>query len=194
MPEPVMERLTDGSKRAPAPDGTDTLMVRAYPALRRMAEARLRGLPPGLTMQATAIVHEAWLDLRADGDRQWESDAHFAGTAARAVRDVVVDAARRRCRIKRGGGSGRVSLAADVVIAPELPADPESILRLDEALRQLERTAPDPATVVRLRWFAGLTHESIAAATGTSVRTVERRWRFARAWLAVQIAGDGAAA
>ncbi|MFK7960012.1 MAG: ECF-type sigma factor [Phycisphaerales bacterium] len=190
-----MTESTITTERAPTRRAsTDTMMADAYGGLRRLAESRLRHLPPGLTMQATAVVHEAWIDLRAsDGtESRWTSRAHFEGAAARAVREVVVDAARRRCRLKRGGDRRRTDLRPDLVVADALPADPESILRLDEGLRALEDAAPGPAEVVRLRWFGGMTHESIAAATETSVRTVERRWRFARAWLAMRLQDDGA--
>lgn len=166
---------------------TDCLMEAAYPALRRLAESRLRSLPPGLTMQATAVVHEAWMDLRGDGIRQWDGPGHFQAVAASAIRDVVVDAARRRSRIRRGGDRRRVPIDAVDLATPGLPDDPDAIVHLDAALRELEDVAADPAAVVRLRWFGGMSHAMIAAVLDVSERTVERRWRFARAWLATRL-------
>lgn len=166
-----------------------TLLPILYEELRRLAEARLRRTPPGLTLQPTALVHEAWIKLVGDRDPGWSHRGHFLAAAAQAMREILVDHARRRSALKRGGGRLRVEADVDG-IAIEVPVD--EVLALDEALRQLERAAPRPARVVELRWFAGLSNAEAAQVLEISEPTVERDWRFARSWLAKAIAGETA--
>jgi RNA polymerase sigma factor (TIGR02999 family) len=157
------------------------LSTRVYDELRAIARARLASQSPGHTLQATALVHEAYLKLRAHPDLLNGDRALFFHAAANAMRQVLVDHARSHARDKRGG-SARQRTFADVA---ELAADhdPDEILALDEAVRRLEEQQPQAARVVQLRFFAGLSVEETAQALGLSARTVKREWQYARAWL-----------
>jgi RNA polymerase sigma factor (TIGR02999 family) len=135
----------------------------------------------GHTLQATALVHEAFVRLLGDADVAWDSRGHFYVAAAEAMRRILIEHARSRGREKRGGGRQRVPLS--VVDVPASADDPEQILAVDDALRRLEGEDPDAANVVRLRFYAGLGVEETARALGKSPRTVAREWAFARAWL-----------
>lgn len=160
------------------------LMVRAYQDLRRLAAAQLRGERPGHTLQATALVHELYLRLFAGDPPSWEDRAHFLATAARQLRHLVIDHARRRNARKRGGPHARVDV--DLLGLAGLPLDAR-VLDLDEALLALEQLEPRAASVVELRFFGGLDEKEIAAAVGISVATVKRDWTFARSWLQVRM-------
>ena len=131
-------------------------------------------------MQATALVHEAWLRLAGDEAQRWENRRHFFGAAAEAMRRILVENARRKRSLKRGAGTERVDLD-DVDVATEAKAD--SLLALDEALALLAGEDPQAAEVVKLRFFVGLGNAEVAALLGVSERTVKRIWTFARAWL-----------
>lgn len=159
------------------------LLPLVYEELRSLARARLARTPPGNTLQATALVHEAYMKLVGEADPGWDGRAHFFGAAAQAMRDILVDQARRKGSLKRGGDRKRI--AADAPEAEPLAIDPpaEDVLALDEALRKLEAEDARKGQVVALRFFAGLTNEEISVALGVSLPTVERDWRFARAWL-----------
>lgn len=160
------------------------LLPLVYRELHRLAQARMAKTPPGNTLQATALVHEAYLRLVGSGDPGWNGRGHFFGAAALAMRNILVEQARRKAAVKHGGGAARVDVdTADIAI--EAPA--EDILALDEALRRLEQDDPDAARVVMLKHFAGLNNEEVAAVLGVSDRTVRREWRFARAWLQNQL-------
>ncbi len=156
-----------------------------YSELRRLAEARLARLPAGQTLQATALVHEAFLRLVGEEDPGWDGRAHFFGAAARAMRDILVDQARRKGRLKHGGGHRRVALedAVPTLSQEEEATITDEIVSLDAALRRMEEEYPRAAEVVMYRYFAGLDSEQTASILGVSARTVEREWRFARAWL-----------
>ncbi len=145
-----------------------------------MARAQLRHERPDHSLQATALVHEAYLRLAGRGDPQWNDKAHFFHAAAEAMRRILIEHARSRARVKRGGGQKRVSLSGIDLAAEQ---DPEEVLALDDAIRRLEQQDPSVAEVVRLRFFAGLSVEETAQALGISERTVKREWAFARAWL-----------
>lgn len=157
------------------------LMPAVYAELRRLAAAMAGGLPPGQTLQPTALVHEAYLRLVGDQDPGWHGRRHFFGAAARAMRDILVEQARRKAALKHGGGARRVELTEGLaVIAP--PA--EDLLALDEAIQKLRAERPHLAEIVMLRYFAGLSVDETAAVLAISASTLAREWRFARAWLA----------
>jgi len=181
---------------ADRPEGTVTQMLKAagagdaraaaellplvYSELRQLAQARMAKTPPGNTLQPTALVHEAFLRLVGTDQPSWHSRGHFFAAAAQAMRQILVEQARRKASAKRGGGHKRVDLElAEPFIEP--PA--EDLLALDEALTRLEQADPRKGKIVMLRYFAGLTAEETAAALGVSVPTIERDWRFIRTFL-----------
>ncbi len=151
-----------------------------YEELRRLAGHKMAHEAPGQTLQPTALVHEAWLRLAGNGDQRWQSRAHFFGAAAEAMRRILVERARRKQRIKRGGGLERVEFDDENLASP---VPDEDLLALDEALARLETTDPRASEVVKLCFFVGLTQEEAATQLGASISTVERTWAFARAWL-----------
>jgi RNA polymerase sigma factor (TIGR02999 family) len=163
-----------------SPGNSEELLATVYDELRRLAAARMARESAGQTLQATALVHEAWLQLVGEGDRSWENRAHFFGAAAHAMRRILVDAARRKSRMKRGAGRVRVDLA-DVDIAEAMRDD--DVLLINEALEKLEREDPDQAQIVVLKFFGGLTNEEVAATLGIGERTVYRQWVCAKARL-----------
>ena len=152
--------------------------------LKAIAQKRLAGEKPGHTLQATALVGEVYLKL-AGQECSWRDRRHFFGVAAQAMRRILVDSARSRDRAKRGGkGVVKHSLSGIQIAEPEFDAD---LLALNEALDELERLAPENAEVVNLKFFSGLSLPECAEVLGVSLSTIERRWRFARAWLRDQI-------
>ena len=159
----------------------ERLLPLVYDELRKLARHRLSDLPPGRTLQATALVHEAWLKLVGDADPGWNHRGHFFGAAARAMRDILVDHERRRRSLKRGGDRLRIEVSHE--LAADDGAPPEDLLELDAALCRLEQDRPRHHQVVMLRHFAGLTVPETAEALGISPATVDRDWAFARAWL-----------
>jgi RNA polymerase sigma factor (TIGR02999 family) len=160
---------------------TDPLVEQVYTQLRAIAQRQLHQERPGHTLQATALVHEAYLRLAGAGI-PWSSPAAFYTAAAEAMRRILIEHARKRNRIKRGGDARRLDL--DLSHVAELDdTDPDRIVALDDAFRRLEGADPRAASVVALRFYAGLTIEQTAAALGLSERTVKREWEFARAWL-----------
>jgi RNA polymerase sigma factor (TIGR02999 family) len=173
------------------PGNSAVLLAAVYEELRRLAAARMARESAGQTLQATALVHEAWLQLVAEGDRSWENRAHFFGAASHAMRRILVDAARRKSRRKRGAGSERVELG-EVEIAAATPDD--SVLLINEALEQLEREDPEQAQIVVMKFFGGMTNEEVAASLGIGERTVYRQWVCAKArlfrWVRQQESGD----
>jgi len=178
---------------APAP-GTEAiaagdLLAAVYEELRRLAAHRIERIPPGQTLQATALVHEAWVRIRDRRPEGWSGRAEFFHAAARAMRDILVEDARRKAGPKRGGD--RVRLVLDDVAGIGVEAPREDLLALDDALGALEVEHPDEARVVALRYFAGLTVGEVAEVTEASVSTVERRWRLARAWLRRRLDAGG---
>jgi RNA polymerase sigma factor (TIGR02999 family) len=165
------------------------LLPEVYAELRRLAAALTAQLRPGQTLQPTALVHEAYLRLVRHQDPGWEGRRHFFGAAARAMREILIEQARRKDSLKRGGGARRVELAEGLVLI-EPPAD--DLLALDEAIGQLQEEKPHLAEVVLLRYYTGLSVEETAEVVGRSVSTVTREWRFARAWLAGRLGGAAA--
>ncbi len=166
----------------------DRLFAVVYAELRRVARGQLRRLPGKDTLSTTALVNETYLKLA--GDRAWSARdrSHFFALAARAMRQILVDHARRRSRQKRGGGDLPVSLAEGLVPAPERA---EELLALDQALAQLEAVDAELARIVEWRFFGGLSVEEVAALLEVSDRTVKRHWRAARAFLFQQLEGQG---
>ncbi len=162
------------------------LLPLVYDELRRLAARRLALETPGQTLQATALVHEAYLRLVGPADgKPWDGRGHFYAAAAEAMRRIVLDRARDRKRLKRGGTRRRESLDLDSLIADDAPAD--DLIDLDEALDRLAGVDPRGAELVKLRLYAGLTLDEAAEALGVVRRTAERDWAFARAWLFRQL-------
>jgi RNA polymerase sigma factor (TIGR02999 family) len=152
-----------------------------YAELRRLAASLTAQRGPGQTLTPTALVHEAFLRLVKDQDPGWQGRRHFFGAAARAMREILIEQARRKATHKRGGARRRVELAEGLAWI-EPPAD--DILALDEAIQQLQAEDEQLAEIVMLRYFSGLSMEETAAVVGVSVSTLTRDWRYARAWLA----------
>jgi RNA polymerase sigma factor (TIGR02999 family) len=173
------------------PHAAEQLLPLVYEELRKLAAAKLAQEKPGQTLEATALVHEAYLRLVGSGEatggkQRWDSRGHFFAAAAEAMRRIVVETARRKKRARHGGGRHRVEVElAD--LPTRLPA--EDLLALDEALARLEQLDPVKARLVTLRYFAGMTIEQAAAALSISRVTAHRYWTFARAWLHQRIAG-----
>jgi RNA polymerase sigma factor (TIGR02999 family) len=157
------------------------LLPLVYDELRKLAAAKLAQEGPGQTLQPTALVHEAYLRLAgADSANEWESRRHFFAAAAEAMRRILVERARRKATVKHGGGLRRVELS-DHLIVDDQRAD--ELVALDEALVDLERNDPQAAQVVKLRYFAGLSHQETAEALDISRRAADRLWVVAKAWL-----------
>jgi RNA polymerase sigma factor (TIGR02999 family) len=169
------------------PQAAGELLPLVYAELRRLAKQRLAHEKPGQTLEATALVHEAYLRL-VDGEaiERWESRGHFFGAAAEAMRRILVENARRKRAEKHGGRLARQELD-DIDIAT--PPRSEDLLALDEALAKLEANDPVKARLVKLRYFAGLSEEDAARALGISRATVQRHWRYAKAWLLDEVRG-----
>jgi RNA polymerase sigma factor (TIGR02999 family) len=171
-----------------APDGGQTseqLFPLVYDELRRLAAQRLAWERPGQTLQPTALVHEAYLRLTADAaPPRWDSPGHFFAAAAEAMRRILVESARRRQSLKRGGRLTRQDLSDTRAAASETPED---VLALDEAITKLEAAEPRVAEVVKLRFFAGLTLKQAAGVLGVSPRTADIDWAYARAWLRAEL-------
>jgi RNA polymerase sigma factor (TIGR02999 family) len=184
--ENEVTRLLDAAQ-AGAKDAARDLLPLVYDELRKLARFRLGRLPAGQTLQATALVHEAYMRLVGHEDPRWDSRGHFFAAAAQAMRNIMVERARRRGRYKHGAGRRRVELDGAAITLAESNAD---VLAIDEALVKLEQQDERKGRIVMLRFFAGLAMEEIAELLGVSTRTVEREWRFARAWLSREMAGE----
>jgi RNA polymerase sigma factor (TIGR02999 family) len=171
----MLEAVGRGEKQA-----SEDLLPLVYQELRRLAAARMAQESAGQTLQPTALVHEAWLQLVGAGERSWQNRAHFFGAAADAMRRILIDKARRKARIKHGGDQVRVDIQ-DLDLAETTPDD--NVLLINEALQQLEKDDPEQARVVLLKFFAGLTNHEVAETLGMGERTVERQWACAKARL-----------
>jgi RNA polymerase sigma factor (TIGR02999 family) len=156
------------------------LLSLVYDELRRLASSKLAHERPGQTLQPTALVHEAWLRLMGSTQPNWDGRTHFFGAAAEAMRRILVENARRKHRLKHGGGCERIELD-DLGLAAPMPD--EDLLALDEALKQLGEVDAEAAQLVSLRFFVGLTQAQAAEEMGISRSTADRTWVFARAWL-----------
>ena len=161
--------------------GAQRLLPLVYDELRRLAASHLRHERPDHTLQATALVHEAYLRLIDQTRTEWQSRAHFFAVAATAIRRILVDHARARGSQKRGGQQQRLSLNAALTLSGSTPGT--ELLALDEVLERFTQEHPEKARVVEMRFFGGLTTDEIAGVLGLTTRTVERYWEFARAWL-----------
>ncbi len=181
-------RILNAIERGDA-NATDELLPAVYEELRLLAAQKLSHEGPGQTLQATALVHEAYLRLVGDESRSWENRGHFFAAAAEAMRRILIDNARRKRSIKRGGDSHKVSLDdAALLVETSIPA--EELLALDEALQRLAEKDQIKADLVRLRFFAGLTGEQAAKALGISSSTAEDYWAYTRAWLRLEMGKD----
>jgi RNA polymerase sigma factor (TIGR02999 family) len=159
------------------PQAAGQLLPLVYNELRRLAAHKMANEQPGQTLQPTALVHEAWLRLVGEGDSQWQNRAHFFCAAAEAMRRILIDNARRKQALRRGGGQVRVELEATALVAP---ADDDKLLQVNEALEALAAEDPEKAEIVKLRFFVGLSHEEIAALLGVNEKTVRRHWEVAK--------------
>jgi RNA polymerase sigma factor (TIGR02999 family) len=178
----ILAEVNGGNARA------SELLPLVYEELRKLAAQRLAHEKPGQTLQATALVHEAYLRLvGGQPEAGWDSRGHFFAAAAAAMRRILVESARRKGRQKRGGGLARVDLG-DAELACRMT--PHELLSLDEALARLAVEDPVKARLVELRFFAGLTLDEAAKALGVSAVTAKRYWRYARAWLHREVATD----
>ena len=166
---------------------TDLLPL-VYNELRRHAAGRMAREAAGQTMQPTALVHEAWLRMIGNGDRHWQNRAHFFGAAAEAMRRILIENARRKARLKRGGNPLRLDLE-QVELSATTPD--EKVLLIDDALERLQLEDPEKARVVVLKFFVGLTNQEVAENLGVTERTVERHWAYAKAWLFQSIRATG---
>lgn len=181
-PENEITRILSAIEKGDA-KAANQLLPLVYDELRRLAAQKLAREKPGQTLQATALVHEAYLRLIGHGDGEdgrWEGRGHFFAAAAEAMRRILVESARRKSRLKHGGGLERVELGEEL-LAIEVPA--EEVLGVDEALAQLEAVDPQAAELVKLHYFAGMTIERAADMLEIPHRTAYRHWSYARAWL-----------
>lgn len=178
----ILSRIEQGD-----PAAAEQLLPVVYQELRKLAAAKLAQENPGQTLQATALVHEAYLRL-VDGEQSqhWDNRGHFFSAAAEAMRRILVENARRKNRIKRGGDLDRKELNEDQIVAPEIHED---LIALDAALDRLKAVDPQAVELVHLRYFVGHSNAEAAELLGLSPRTADRVWAFARAWLHREIAG-----
>jgi RNA polymerase sigma factor (TIGR02999 family) len=182
-------RILNAIERGDA-KATDELLPLVYEELRRLAAQKLSHEPPGQTLQATALVHEAYIRLVGSEVQNWSSRGHFYAAAAEAMRRILIDNARRKKSLKRGGDRLRIELDAAVLEGGKSrPAD--DLIALDECLRRLSEKDRLKAELVKLRFFTGLTSEQAARVLGMSTATAERYWDYARSWLRVELTQEG---
>lgn len=172
----VLSRIEHGD-----PNAAEELLPLVYSELRKLAAAKLANEEPGQTLQATALVHDAYLRLvDVEQAQQWDSRGHFFAAAAEAMRRILVESARRKSRIRHGGRVQRVDLDPDLISHPDRFED---LISLDEALHRLEQVDERKASLVKLRYFVGMSMPEAAKALGVSLATAERDWRYVRVWL-----------
>jgi RNA polymerase sigma factor (TIGR02999 family) len=175
----ILREIRDGKETSAA-----QLLSLVYTELKRIAAQKMAGEAPGNTLQATALVHEAWIKLVGDGDPNFENRAHFFSAAAEAMRRILVDSARRKHATKRGSGTSPEKLKEEHWVEQ---GPSEELLAVDEALEALAKEDPTAANLVKLRYFAGMTMTEAAATLGMPLRSTEALWTYARAWLRRQI-------
>ncbi|MBN2507073.1 MAG: sigma-70 family RNA polymerase sigma factor [Verrucomicrobia bacterium] len=158
----------------------EDLLPLVYDELRKLAAYKLAHEPPGQTLQPTALVHEAWLRLAGSEHSRWENRGHFIAVAAEAMRRILIERARRRQRVRHGGGQERLDVDEIEIATPE---SDERLIQVHEALDQLAAEDPAKAEIVKLRFFVGLTDRETAEVLGLCERTVDRHWAYAKAWL-----------
>jgi RNA polymerase sigma factor (TIGR02999 family) len=178
----ILQSIERGDAQA-----AEELLPLVYEELRKLAAHKIANEAAGQTLQATALVHEAWLRLVRSPEQNWRNRAHFFRTAAECMRRILIDNARRKQQVRHGGGQQRVPLE-ELEIADEF--DPQRLLEINEALDRLAAQDGTKAEVVKLRFFAGLENREIAEVLGISERTVERAWRFAKAWLLAELGAE----
>jgi len=171
----ILKRVEAGDPKA-----ADQLLPLVYQELRRLAAHKMANEAAGHTLQPTALVHEAWLKLVGDANREYQGRDHFFAAAAEAMRRILIERARRKARLKRGGGVAPLNIE-DFELAEATPD--ERVLLIDEALARLQAKDPERARVVVMKFFGGMTNEDAAQALGLNERTVRRQWNYARAWL-----------
>jgi RNA polymerase sigma factor (TIGR02999 family) len=172
----LLKAIDEGDPRV-----ADQLLPLVYEELRKLAAARMAQEKPGHTLQPTALVHEAWIRLVDPADQKtWNGRSHFFGAAAEAMRRILVESARRKARLRHGGDMQRADVDQIDIAAP---TSDDRLVQVSEALDELEQEAPEAARIVKLRYFAGLTQEQVAETLGISLRTAERQWTWAKAWL-----------
>jgi RNA polymerase sigma factor (TIGR02999 family) len=179
----ILEAVDAGDERA-----SEKLLPLVYDELRRLAAAKMAREAPGQTLQPTALVHEAWLQLVGSGHEHWNGRGHFFGAAAEAMRRILIDRARKRNRKRHGQGLVRLDVnQLDLAIT----TDDDTLLRVNEALEKLEAEAPNHAQLVKLRFFTGLSVTEAAEVLGVAPATAKRYWAFARAWLLAELQNPG---
>jgi RNA polymerase sigma factor (TIGR02999 family) len=179
----ILQAVGRGEKKA-----AEELLPMVYEELRRLATIRMANEAAGQTLQPTALVHEAWLRMVQSGERNWKNRAYFFSSAAEAMRRILIDNARRKARMKHGGGQQRVGLE---LLETSTVTPDEKLLMMDEALSQLEVADPERARVVILKFFSGLTNPEVARTLDISESTVVRHWVCAKDWLVRHICGQG---
>lgn len=171
------------------PSAAEELLPLVYDELRKLAAAKMAQESPDHTLQATALVHEAYLKLIGGGSQpDWQNRRHFFMAAAEAMRRILIDHSRRKQRLKHGGDRAQVALA---LVEPPIESRPDELLLIDEALQRLEREDPQAAEIVKLCYFGGLDVEAVGDVLGCSRATAYRHWNYARAWLHAEIAREG---
>ena len=185
-PNPDLTRLMNLAAQGDS-SASDAIVPELYEELRRLARWNMSRMPHGQTLQATALINEAWIRIAGRDDQEWECRKHFYFAAARAMRDILIEDARHKSAEKRGGGRRRVELE-DLHLVVEAPT--EHMLELDAALRHLENVDNEGFRLVMLRFFTGISMEETAALLETPVRSTERKWRFVRSWLRREMGVD----
>ncbi len=180
----ILNAIEQGDTRA-----ADKLLPLVYEELRILAAQKMSQEKPGLTLQATALVHEAYLRLVGTEDKGWDNRGHFFAAAAEAMRRILIEDARRKKNQRRGGGYNRITLNESLV-SKDKTISPDDLLALNEALEKFEGEDKTKAELVKLRFFAGLTGEQAANALGISQATAERYWAYARSWLRIEVMGE----
>lgn len=179
----ILDQISAGNASA-----SEQLLPLVYEELRKLAAARVAKENPGQSLQATALVHEAYMRLVDRGDnREWDSRGHFFAAAAEAMRRILIDEARKKAAVKRGGNLRRVDLDSSELASS---VSPEAILMIDEAIDRLAADEPVAAELVKLRYFAGLSIDDAAKALGISTRSAYRQWTYARAWLCKELIAE----